>query len=634
MAVKNAVSIIFSNSAHNAPPVANFDGLLNSIYPDGDKPSGVQLTPTIVFTDLKGIKLVGGINNRGDWIRFFCYSPGRASNLGQTNGCKVMIRDPLGGSTGTDTGWHEVAAYWHLKTSPTFVRNQLVEVCVQPGNLGGNMVTGRSLDAKLVVNGVDSNIMTGVFIVQVGNFWYVDPSIGNESTGAANDPTKPFKYPQVWTGSTFTGLCSKSNFGPGDTVVLRNTDGTDHTSQNGYNSRYFRLARAQAGSWSPAVGGGTTPTSSPNTGWITFYGYPGEDPHGKFSQGGGIHGSESSFAAAGWGKYIQISNFSMELTAGAASDGGMVYLQNGGDYWRAVGNKLGPWPSTIAGGNRSASITGQGQNGFLAGNECFGINGLTQEAHGIYMGGAGNAGDAFIGATKNTEICYNWCHDIYAGTGIQFNWQGTGAGDTQYFTGNSVHHNYIENTFKYGVNVGDSSQSCDVFNNVMVNIGLNPIRLQTSNVTLTINIYCNTCYGWNTRGSIADAAVFTEAFADLGVVNIDHNIFAANGSRSTSNSWYANGGAGDSAIKMKENIWWDFKTSGGLTGVPSKDSAFGKSVNPNFTDLTSSPPNLTRTAGADMVQSEVQAAVTDFLGIIRGGAGAHKWIGAYEGVGT
>ncbi len=615
MAVKNATTKVWALTP-------SFDGLKYSAWPGGDKPSGYITTPRIVQVDLKAIKLSGGVNNKGSWVRLFVYGPGSVSALGTAAGARVYLRDPLG-----DNAWHEVDNYWHLKTSPTYARNQLLEVCVQIGALGGGMVAGRSLDVKMTVNGVDSNIVVGQFIIEVGKFWFVDAAAADDAHGVADDPSHPFKYPQVWTGSTFTGLCATGGVGPGDTIVYRG--GTNHTSQLGYNGRFFRFATT--GSWAAGVAGGSVPNGSAGTGYITHYGYPGENAHGLFSGGGGIHGCESSFAAT-HGKYVQISNFSQELTAGAQSDAGMVYLQSGGDNWLVVGNRLGPWTSTLAGGVRSAAITGQGKNSLIACNECFGIDSTTQEAHGIYMGGQGNTGDAFIAATQNTEVCYNWCHDIPGGSGIQFHWQGTGGADTVYFTGNKIHHNYVENTFKYGINLSQSNVSADVYNNITVNTGLNPIRFECpSGQTLAINVACNTAYGWNARASINDAAVLTEGFASAGAINVRHNIFAAASGRSVTNSWYANNGGSDANLTMDQNIWWDF--AGTLTGVPTKDATNGKSVNPNFTNRSLSVPDLTRTAGADLTTTEAVVVTTDFYGIARP-QGAHKWIGACEGAGT
>ena len=154
MAVKDAIG-------KNWVLSPSFDGYLYSAYPDGDKPSGYQTTPTLIDTDIRSGSLTGFENNKGCYLRLYGYNLGRQNTLGTASGARVYLRDPLG-----DNAWHEVDNYRALNSSRVYSTHQVIRIIVQVGTLGGSITVGRALDVKITVNGVDTNILTGWFTVQ------------------------------------------------------------------------------------------------------------------------------------------------------------------------------------------------------------------------------------------------------------------------------------------------------------------------------------------------------------------------------------------------------------------------------------------------------------------------------------
>lgn len=600
----------------------SFDGLIYSLYPAGDKPAGFQASPTLIKTNCKAISLVNNYNGKGGWFRLYGYGFGRTSTLGTASGARVYLRDPLG-----DNLWHEVYSYLSLKKSLVYSVLQVQVIEVQVGDLGGGITAGRALDVKITVNSVDTNILTGRIVSQPGDFYFVDNNLGLDSTGTKNDPTKPYRYWQFYAGgANFTGVFAPGVMKGGDTLVPRAGTWAD---QVGYDGRLLRFAIG-TGTSTDAINGGSVPTGTVGHGYVNIYPYPGEDVQGNFATGGGIHGCEGARALAGQGKYVNITGLGQfQIGASGNRDATAINLQNGADHWMVYENKSGPFPSTVTGVNsaKTAGIVGQGDSIECYFNECFGYASTSTESHGLYFGGTNSGG--FDAATTNLDCGYNWIHDCVGGSGIQLYWQ-TGV-NSAFFTGNKVHHNYIDTTVKYGINNGQSSVSGDIYDNIVVNTGLSPIRFECPNgQVLAINVEYNTFFNWNTTSSIADSAVLTEGFVTSGAVNLRHNVFTAKAGRAYTANWYANNGAGDTNLAMDQNRWWDL--AGTLTGVPTKDTTNGISGDPNFTSVSTG--NYTRTSGADSTTTEaISGIVTDIYGISRP-QGAHKWIGATEGNGT
>jgi len=622
MAVKNAVSRAWQKTGGGAP-LPSFNGKIYSGYLNGDKPSGFQTAPKIVGTDLKAITLVNNYNGQGSWFKIFGYGLGSSSLFGSSTGAKVYLRDPAG-----DNAWHEVSTYVAFETSRTFARNQLLRLTVQVGNLGGSQVDGRALDLKITVNGVDTNVLTAALINQgARDFYYASPA-GNDTTGVKNDITKPFRYVQYFnsTNNTYTGIWAA--WKRGDTIVIRGNGGT--WSDQIADTRWVRFP------WGPAAGSytGTAPTGAVNTGYYTFYGMPGEDVYGSFATGGGIQGCSSAQAQSGYGQYVQITGMRIDIQGGAARDAGPVNLQNGADHWIVTDMECGPWIAGSSSVLNSSGIGGQGTNCYVAFNYVHGIQGLSDlQNHGMYFGGVAG-GTGYNAATQNTEVCYNWVQNCTGGSGIQFYWQG---GNSVYMTGNKVHHNFVETTAKYAINIGESCVSMDCYDNICVYAGWSAIRLAplSASGTLAINIEHNTLYAWNQShgATTAIAAILNEGFLNTGATKVNHNIIAAPTRSGTySIDWYSNNGASDSNLTASQNLYWD--PDGVKTVAWSIDAAgifadpkFSDKANLLFTLLAGSPALDAVTTAASLTVSD------DYYGINRP-SGTRNDIGACEGVGT
>jgi len=613
MAVKNTV-------AKTWVLLPSFDGYLYSAYPNGDKPSGYVSTPTLIDTDIIAGPLSGGENNKGCYMSLFGYNLGLRSNLGTATGARVYFRDPAGANT-----WVEVDNYRVLQTSRTYSKNQVVQIIVQLGALGGK--TGL-LDIKITVNGVDTNILTGQFTVQPGRIAFVSTT-GNDATGVFDDITKPFRYIQNYSGGSpvagslwaTTTTMGETGIRPGDTIVIR---GGTWSDQVGYDTRWARFRDK----------GGTAPNGTLGQGYITFTRYPGPvlghapedvsyvDPTGGR---GGIQGCPTAYGApnANNGQYVVVSGLRFQLSATSVSDSGGVNFQTSANYWRVFDCEIGPWPTTTIG-----LLGGIGGNGnplrirFNYVHDIGGPAGLTN--HGIYLDGSNLT-------AKNADIAYNWIKNITGGSAIQFFNQSA----ADYFTGLTVHNNYVDGCAKYGINLNAYLQSADVYNNIVKGAGINSVNID-GNHTPAINIVHNTFIQSLTSGAYTRMIANSGGAITTGTgIKIQHNVlYIASGADSTLN--YTNLGAGDTTVTMTENRYYD--ANGLQITVPTKD-ATGIYGNPTFTSV--STDNYTRTANlGDCAAAEVFAVATDFFGWPRpvtgtGAPGATKNdIGAAQDSGT
>lgn len=608
----------------------NFDGLCNPKWPLGDKPAGFVTIPYLLDTDIVSGSLINNYNGKGAFISLFGYSFGNKTALGTSRGARVYFRDASG-----DNVWHEVDNYRFLEKSRNFVRNQVQHLRCQIGALGGSQVAGRALDVKVIVNGVDSNILSRHFINQPGRFFYVSLA-GDDATGVPDDITHPFRYVQHWTGSTFTGIFAVGVLKPGDTIIPRGGDWTDTV---GYDHRWCRFATGSGFN----SGGGSAPTGVIGHGYIHFTAYPtlfgDEDVH-HASAYGGIHGCEGTFAASGYGRYISMSSIHCETTSAGVRDAGPVNMQSGANHWRIVNMECGPWPTSLTTTN-SSGIGGEGSDTIVAFNYIHGMSGnLTDlQNHGMYFGG--QEGGGYDSACKRVTVKYNWIKDSLAGSGIQFYWQGSI--DTSVFTDIKIHNNFIEGTKKYGINLGQSMVSASVFNNIVINSGRNALRFEGlhygSGVNpLNINVLFNTFHNWNTDVVLNDAAITNDGYADTGSINIYHNIFSAKAGRPAPGAWYENSvftGA-DSKIFMRKNVWYD--PDGDLTTAPSQD-AEAITGDPKFSNIAKF--DFTCLSGGSGIDAATppealtgdDEVLFDFYGIARP-QGSYKDIGACEGIGT
>lgn len=98
----------------------------------------------------------------------------------------------------------EVDNYRSLGLSRVGTGIGIEQITVQIGAIG-NPTLGVALPIKVVVNGFDSNTDV-TFTPNPGNIYFVDNTIGNDTTGVAGDITHPFRYVQKATSSSNNGV--------------------------------------------------------------------------------------------------------------------------------------------------------------------------------------------------------------------------------------------------------------------------------------------------------------------------------------------------------------------------------------------------------------------------------------------
>lgn len=604
--------------------IPSFDGFKYSDWEDGDKPSGYQSRPTLLDTDINWGSLTGGENNKGSYMSLWGYNLGRVQQLGTSLGARVYFRDPLG-----DNAWHEVDNYRAQRQALVYDRLQVIEIIVQLGSLGGGIPDGRVLDIKINVGGTDTNILLQHFTKRTGRFFFFDNATGNDATAVVDDISKPFRYLQYLASEpyTFSGIFAtttamgQAGVGPYDTIVGRVGTGT-YTDVTGYSSTWCRFR-----------------TYGQNDIHITAY--PGsiganapEDVHYACPAGfnGGIHGTGLAFIG-NVGLRISISRLRIEsdpLSNGVAAP---INLQNGADGWRIYGNDLGPWLSTTAYPNhgRAGGIAGQGVGVKVKFNVVheIGCNPSNFENHGIYCG------DNSDNCSRDWEIAYNWLWDISGGSGIQ--WNNNSATDT--FDNMSCHHNWIEGVTKYGINCGNSITNLDVYNNVVLDCMLHAIRFDVLPDITTINVLHNIFMQTRTAGAYTVMVGQTWSNQTAGAINFKFNICAFTDDHSDSLTSFTNFGAGDTALDMSQNIWWDFK--GTITDLPTQDTD-PIHADPLFTSIALS--DYTYLAGSPAIAGCTEpsplAIADDFYGVDRlvtdtsTPSTVFNDIGAMQGVGT
>lgn len=628
MAVKNAIPCDFY-------VVPSWNGYSYANYPTGNKPSGYVSAPTILDTDVLAGSLTGFEDNNGCYVRIFGYNLGLQSRMGLATGARVYFRDPLG-----DNAWHEVANYRALNESRTFTVNQVQRLIVQIGSLGGAQTAGRALDMKITVNGVDTNILTGQFTIQPGRCAYVSPT-GDDATGLWDDITKPFRYAQYTTGgggtNSYTGIWAattamgETGLRAGDTICL--LAGT-YSDQVGFDLRFIRF-RSHTG---------TAPNGTVGNGYISITAYGGaiganapavvtyNDPaSGK----GFLHGVNTAYSGT-YGQYVTVSGFVVTASATSVSDAGCVNLQSGANTWRVIDNELGPWPSTLAspGNAKAGGVAGQGYGVVIKFNYIHDIDcdinninhdtGVPGENHGIY------AGDAAGFLAKNWDVSYNWIKDILGGSAFQCN--NNAVSPPEYFENILVHHNFFDNSMKYSVNFNNSTLTASVYNNVLLDAHRNCVRIgdALASASVVINITYNTIRQLYTYSTSYPILLNNEGAAVTnGAWKFVHNIVVKAGASITA---YTNWGAGDTALTMTRNLYFD--ELGVLTSAPAKD-ATGVYGNPNFTstalrDFTclAGGAGLNQATGTDPI-----AVTTDLYGMTRPQTVTND-IGATEGIGT
>ena len=324
----------------------------------------------------------------------------------------------------------------------------------------------------VAVNGVAGPTVS----IQPGDIRHVSPN-GNDSTAVVNDPSKPWKTLQT-SSAEASGAWGASK--PGDVIVV-------HAGLAGTAAVDGALVRI----WRQ---GGTAPTGTKGTGYISITGAPGESVSIALPKGGGFDGGGTE---APKGAYVAISNLKLIGNAQAETDGAPINLQSKGDYWRILNNDVS-WPG-VSGEMLAGGIVGHGNNAKLLGNYVHDIAGGAKN-HGIYIDG----GDGI-------EVGWSTIQKVVSGNLFQTydTWSSTG------ITNLSVHDNLLEHGGRYGLNLSTQTASGSFTNNRVNDTALAGLRLSIdSDHTVALVLAGNSGTAWNTKSSSSSS----------GAINCDWNL--------------------------------------------------------------------------------------------------------------
>lgn len=511
-------------------------------------PTGTTTSPLVLYTDVVSGPTSGGENNQGMYLSIF------GKNFGNS---LANVQVSIGG--------HIVppANVYYLGTS--MGRPDVQQLSMQVGSLGG-AAAGTALPIVVTVNGVASNsnltfTPTGGKMCYVSNAAGQTPEgttfpAGSDATGVCGDITKPFatvQGPSQYTGGVWPQV------GAGDTIVLLPTSiAYTGTGVDGYFMRFYRGPNAPGG-------------GSSSAGYTTLMGYPGAqgtlipfiNAPASTNSPGAVSAAASSYSSA----YSAVVDLRIE---GGGGDGA-VDAQTSGDYWRIVNNEL--TAKTAAASARSGCIAGHGEYMEILGNSCHDVNSPDSgmENHGVYIDAAGN-----------DEVAYNFLYDLNDGSGVQlFNVVGA----TPYIDNVAIHHNWIFNVAKYGINIADTSRNgIVVYDNVVANVGYDGIRFNTTDLKGCV-VYNNTFYNTDLHGQSGYGSVANDWNLPAGAVQFRNNIFVAYNGTS-----YISGANGFDSTNssFSNNLYY-----GGSANAAADATALDAQAvmsNPQFTALPPVPP--------------------------------------------
>jgi hypothetical protein len=506
-------------------------------------------SPLILYTDALTGPTSGGENNLGAYLSVY------GKNFGND---LSKIRLTIGGA--------EVANYRFLGPSKVFAKTGIQQLTVQVGGLAGAAI-GTALPIQLTVNALASNV-DQTFTPSPGRILFVSLS-GNDSTAIPGDITKPYRHMQAFipAGQGYNHAGAYFDLKAGDHIVIRGgnwTDSIDLGPAGWYDWMRFSINADARNGTAKA--------------WIHITAYPGaingnavEDVHhtSLAGKGGGISGPQSS-AEGTSGEYISISNLRMDVAGGANRDAAPINLQYTSGPWRVINNDLGPWVKGNSATLNAAAIAGHGLGVQIFGNHLHNIDGTAElQNHGIY---------ADVTA-QDWEIAYNYIHDMTGGSLIQFNDNEGLAGSRQLphggiwqgFTGMRVHHNWLENAAKYGINYNDQfsakkgTYEGQHWNNVIIGTHLAPIRINSTQPNMQLWFAFNTLYDCMIDNPPVDGYVSSEGWSTYNGTlpsviknKFYDNIFAVGPHTSRSLVWFADAGAGNSG-KNTDPSTWQFK---------------------------------------------------------------------------
>lgn len=389
--------------------------------------------PLVLYTDALSGPNTGGENNRGAYLSIFGKHFGNASGLGKIT--KVFI------------GGAEVAGYRYL--GPSNGRPDIEQLTVQVGLLS-NASPGTPLPVEVRVGSQKSqSFVPQTFTVNPGRILFVSLD-GNDETAVSGDINHPWRHVQTSSG-LLTGAWGAAQ--PGDTIVFRAGEWIDIGFGNSQHPYFVKLDG----------NGGTAPKGEHGTGPITFTAYPGERVtiHPPVSVAYGV------FDGARSGRYLEKDvqpKFSQWITisnlivpTGGINDG-PVNLESASSHWRVVNNDLSA-PDAVT--NRAAGVTGNGHDEAVLGNHIHDIAGVGSRGEtlldpGIYIDQGVNA---------NWEVAYNLIENITGGNGIQLYSPNR---DTPTIENIKIHHNWIHDVHKHGLNIADGSgKGIEIWSNVV-----------------------------------------------------------------------------------------------------------------------------------------------------------------------
>jgi hypothetical protein len=558
--------------------------------------------PVVSYTDSVSGPVTGGENNLGGYLSVYGSNFGSASDLGTNT--KVYI------------GGIEVANYRYLGAAKVGAKLGLQQITVQVGNLTG-LPLGTAEPIKVVVNGVASNV-NNTFTPNPGRVLFASLT-GNDDTAIANDISHPWRHLQT---PTFGGVHAVLH--AGDQVVIRGGNWSDI----GFDNSWFRFRYTQQQ--------GTKPTGAANTGWIQFTAYPGpikgnaiEDVHYSTpaNMKGGFQGANSAYYAT-TGDYVGISNLRLDVNANATSDAAPINLQYSAGPWRVVNNELGPWPAAIH--SLAAGVSGHGNGTVVMGNHIHNIACTgASENHGIYADSG----------SSNWNIGYNWIHDITGGNLIQL-YDNVGLAGNSYvgfpanwtgFTGMNIHHNWMENSGKYGLNMADGIQSGSITNNVIKGSLYSGLRINTISKNMDLTVAFNTFYDNDRLSSGSGNAQVLNTwgnYSPTGSIRIYDNIFAAGPSTISSSRYYENAGNADGYLDFRRNLYFD----NGYGWANNSRDSLALQGDPKFTSASTGDFSLTSASPAinTGTQATPVAVTDDFTRKVSRPSGGANDVGAFE----
>jgi hypothetical protein len=252
---------------------------------------------------------------------------------------------------------------------------------------------------------------------------------------------------------------------------------------------------------------------------------------------------------------------------------------------------------------------------------------------------------------QNWDVGWNWVHDITGGSLVQFNDNEGGAGSYALphggtwagFTNIAIHHNWLENAAKYGINFNDQGStkagtySGRIWNNVIIGTQLPPLRINSTQTVQQLWFAYNTLWNCMTTASgSGNGYVRQEGWAaQAGVANTFYdNLFAFGPQTTAGTQWFANVGgtlATTATYSFKRNLYFgaaqspDSPSTIGDASAVLGDPLFTNAAGGVFTTRAGSPA---RNAATQALQDGF-AVTDDITALAARPTAAPSDIGAY-----